>query len=299
MAKPIAGVGGPPSSSIRLVVAPAADDRVLRAEAGRHDLEHGVGVVVEAAHQSIGDLDRHAAALERRQHVAEVTRARFAQALLEARRRGEQLDLRRRLGVEDAQRVGLEAAPAVLAQLGGARQQVRAQPLAIGGATLGVTHGVDQGLEVAKAELAEEAHQQQDDLGVGPRPRVADQLGADLMELAVATALRALVAELRADVEEPHRLRPLAQAVLGEGARHRRGVLRSQREALAVLVGEGVHLLADDVGALAHAAHEELGLLDDRRADLGEAVAREHRRARSIRPAPTPRSREGVGPSCP
>ncbi len=163
---------------------------------------------------------------------------------------------------------------------------MRAQPLAIGGAALGVTHGVDQGLEVAKAELAEEAHQQQDDLGVGPRSRVADQLGADLMELAVAPALRPLVAELRPDVEQPHRLRPLAQAVLGEGARHRRGVLRAQREALAVLVGEGVHLLADDVGRLAHAADEELGLLHDRRADLGEAVAREHRPRGRFDPRP-------------
>ena len=50
IAKPTAGVGGPPSCADEAVVAAAAEDRVLRAEPLRGDLEHRARVVVEAAH---------------------------------------------------------------------------------------------------------------------------------------------------------------------------------------------------------------------------------------------------------
>ena len=56
-----------------------------------------------------------------------------------------------------------------------------------------------------------------DHLGVGERFGGSDQLGADLVELAVAAFLRALVAEHRAGVEDFLRQR-LRQAVGDEGA---------------------------------------------------------------------------------
>ena len=51
---------------------------------------------------------------------------------------------------------------------------------------------------------------------------------------------------------------------------------RSVRER-PVAVVEGVHLLRDDVGRLADAAREQLGRLEDRRADLAVAEAGEER----------------------
>src|SRR4029079_17127115 len=47
----------------------------------------------------------------------------------------------------------------------------------------------------------------------------------------------------------------------------RGGPLRPQGEAAPALVLEGEHLLADDVGRLADAALEEVGVLEDRRRD--------------------------------
>ncbi|MNN39952.1 hypothetical protein D3C81_1540090 [compost metagenome] len=51
----------------------------------------------------------------------------------------------------------------------------------------------------------------------------------------------------------------------------------TQRQLLAVeRIGEGIHLLLDDVGHLADAAHEQLRVLDDRRAQLLVAVGAQH-----------------------
>ena len=54
--------------------------------------------------------------------------------------------------------------------------------------------------------------------------------------------------------------------VLHEGAHHRRGALRPQREPATALVLELVHLLAHDVGRLTDAL-EHLEVLEDRRDD--------------------------------
>jgi hypothetical protein len=103
----------------------------------------------------------------------------------------------------------------------------------------------------------------------------ADRLGADLPELAEAAGLRLLLAEERAEVPELDRLRLLVHAVLEVGADDRRGALGAQRHGAPARVVEGVHLLLDDVGRLADAAREELGVLEDRRLDPPVARGRE------------------------
>ena len=124
--------------------------------------------------------------------------------------------------------------------------------------------------------------EQDDQLGVDERRVGADRLGADLVELAVAPRLRALVAEERARVPELHRLRELVHAVLEVGAADRRRPLRAQGEAAPALVLEAEHLLLDDVGGLADAAGEELGVLEGRRLDPPVAGAPPASRARSV-----------------
>ena len=112
---------------------------------------------------------------------------------------------------------------------------------------------------------------EQDQLGVDQRRVRSDHLGVDLRELPIAAGLWALVAEEGALGPELHRLRELLHAVLEIGAADRGGRLGPQRQGAATLVLEGEHLLLDDVGGLADAAGEEIGVLEDR--GLDQAIA--------------------------
>src|SRR5918997_1691297 len=89
--------------------------------------------------------------------------------------------------------------------------------------------------------------------------------------------MRALAAEVRAQVPELDRLRPLVHAVLHVGTADRRGALGAQRDALRVPALERVHLLLDDVGRLPHAAREQLRRLERGRLDPLVAGALEDR----------------------
>ena len=111
----------------------------------------------------------------------------------------------------------------------------------------------------------------------------------ELVELAVAAGLRALVAEERAEVGELHRLRQFVHPVLEVGAADRGRPLRPQGEAALALVLEGEHLLADDVGRLADAALEQVGVLEDRRRDRLVAGAGEDLGGGAFQPRPRAR----------
>ena len=134
-------------------------------------------------------------------------------------------------------------------------------------------------------------------LGVDVRTGKAERLDVDLVELAIAALLRPLVPEHRARGPQ---LQPRAaqQAVGDRGAHDAGGGLRTQRQAVAAGVGEGVHLLLDDVGELAD------GALEQRRCARPPARAspRSHRRrtarARRARGAARRRSRRAARRSC-
>ena len=90
------------------------------------------------------------------------------------------------------------------------------------------------------AQLVEQGGEHLQHLGIAQRRLRAragrpDDLGADLEELAVAALLRALAAELRADVVELLQQALLAELVLDVGADHAGGVLRPQGERLRLL----------------------------------------------------------------
>jgi len=65
-------------------------------------------------------------------------------------------------------------------------------------------------------------------------------------------------------------------AVRDERAADAGGIFWPQGERFSTTVGEGVHLLADDVGRLADAAREQLGELEDRRGHLAVAIEARH-----------------------
>ncbi len=81
-----------------------------------------------------------------------------------------------------------------------------------------------------------------------------------------------LVAEHRPDAVELGGRQRLFERVLDERPHHAWRRLRPQRDALAALVGEAVHLFLDDIGRLARSLREQLLPLDDRRTDLVIAV---------------------------
>ena len=103
------------------------------------------------------------------------------------------------------------------------------------------------------------------DVGVGR----ADALDAHLVVLPQPAGLGLLVAERRRGVPDLPRRR---RAVLDVRPGHRRGALRAQGDVAAALVLEVVHLLGDDVGALADAL-EHPDVLEHRRLDQAVAVA--------------------------
>ncbi len=173
------------------------------------------------------------------------------------------------------------------------------QPRVVGGTALRVAERVDLEGYPAQARLREESVQERHRLGVGVRRVGAEQLRAHLVELPHPPLLRSLVPEHRADVVEPDR--PLARAgpVIEERADHRRGPLGAHREALPGPVGEGVHLLLDDVGRLPHGPREELGALEQGGPDLPEAVPRRRGRGTTPREPPIVRTRGEGCPSSP
>ena len=151
---------------------------------------------------------------------------------------------------------------------------------------------------VGEAERAPQPREHHDLLGVDVGAGEAERLDVELVELPVAALLRPLVAEHRA--AGPHALRPLVgERVLDRGADDAGGRLGTQRQALAVqLVLERVHLVLDDVGRVADAAHEQRRRLDDRHAQVAVAVLREHARARRPRSAPRAPPRRAARRSC-
>ncbi len=225
------------------------------------ELEGGAGVVVQAAHQLVVVLEDHARRAHQGAHLLVVRLARVAQVVAQERRADQLLLHGLALVVEDAQRVDLGAAQGVLVEVEPAQEVLEGLP--VDGAALLVAERVQQDAEVPQAERAVGLVGEDDQLGVERRVLGADRLGAHLREVAVAARLGPLVAVVRAGVPELDRqVAELVQIALERRAQDGRGALRAQRQLLAALGGEGVHLLADDVGGLADTAGEQLHVLE-------------------------------------
>ena len=199
------------------------------------------------------------------------------------------------LGVEDAQRVGVQAAACVLVELVGMLLEVGDQRRTVLAPLFRLAQAVELQPPVRQAQLAPQRHGQQDQLGIHLRPGKAQRLGADLVELPVAAALRTLAAEHGAHVEQALAA-VVQQVVLGHGAHQAGRTLGAQRQVVGVAVLvlpvlEGVHLLLDNVGHLAQAAGEQLGVLHDRRAGVAVGEPSHHAAHRLLQPLPARRDR--------
>ncbi len=139
---------------------------------------------------------------------------------------------------------------------------------------LGSAERVDVEFHALDTETAPQPCRHGNELDVGIGTGKADGLDVDLVELPVTPFLRLFVPEHRAD--GPQLVARTAQQAVGNHcAHHTGGRLRTQRQTLATLVGEGVHLLLDNVGELTDRALEKRGVLDDGCTNLREAILRE------------------------
>ena len=197
----------------------------------------------------------------------------FAQVVQQARGGVDHLLHRRVLGVQDAQRIAVQAALGFGVQDVFVFFQIHDQVGAVAVALFGIADRVQFETHVLQAQVIPQAARHHDHLGVDVRAREADRFGAELEELAVAAALRTLVAEHRALVPQAARA-VVDQVVLEHGAHDAGRAFRTQGQLVAVhRVFEGIHLLLDDVGDGADGAREQARLLDDRGHDLLVAVA--------------------------
>ena len=141
-----------------------------------------------------------------------------------------------------------------------------------------VTERGDFEAEAVEPQRPESGVGDRDDLSVERGVVDPDGFDADLLQLAVATGLRALVAEERARVADLDRQLSTIEAVLDDRTHDSGGSLGTQRHRTVTAVGECVHLFADDVGRLTDTASEQAGVLEDRQFDV--AVSGQPRGAR-------------------
>ncbi len=272
--------GGPADSGQRRaahdldqpVVTSAAHDRALRAEIGGNELESRVSIVIETAHQTGVETIADPQPVQPVAHPREKIPRSGIQVLLKSGRADGDPLVGLVLRIEDSQRVAIEPAQAVRGQLRGMRRKISYQRLPIGGAALRVAERVEfENRARAHSQRVEDAAAECDDLNVGLGLRHTDQLDPDLVELAKPALLRPLIAKHRAVIEKFDR-RVLNQAVRENRTHHPGGIFRPQRHLFAAPVGEGVHLLGDDIRGLANRAGEDLGELENRRRDLGKPI---------------------------
>ena len=200
------------------------------------------------------------------QHGVEVLLGHVGKMVEHHRRVGRhRLDLRP-LVVEYPQRVDLGALSRLLVKVE-LKQEVLQQFPILRSAGVVAQRG-DLQPEPVEAQRAETGVGNRDHLGVQCGIVDADGLDADLLQLAVAAGLGALVAEERAGVTQLDRQRAAVQTVLDHRTHHPGGALGPKRHRAVAAVGEGVHLLGHHVGGLADAAGEQRGVLEDRQFDV-------------------------------
>jgi hypothetical protein len=184
------------------VVATSAEHgRLSVADVGGDELERGVGVVVEAAHEAgrhrVGDAEP----VEAVEDPVVVRLGLRRQVVGDLRGVDDHRSGGLRLRVEDPHRVPGDPLLVIGCELGQPAAEVPLEHGDVGGPVIRGAHRVD--LEVAdEAEGGQELRGDSDDLDVEVRVGGPDRLDADLVVLAEAAGLHVLVAERRRGVPD-------------------------------------------------------------------------------------------------
>ena len=230
------------------------------------ELEGGLGVVVQTTnHAWVNDV-RHAEVIQRCGDGLEVGTAFVAKVIQHQRRIGGHLSDRLTLVVEHSKWVDLSTVASFLVEW--EIKQELLQLLAVGRAAILVAEAGDLQTETAQADRTVAAVCQGDHLGVEQRIVDTNGFHAHLLQLTVASGLRALIAEERSVVVELHGQVTAVHVVLDEGAHDAGGALGTQRYRTATAVLEGVHLLAHYVSRFTDAAGKQGGVFEHRQLNV-------------------------------
>ena len=169
-----------------------------------------------------------------------------------------------RLQSSRPERVGVQAAAAVVAQRCLERCVVRHQCGAIPGAIRRAAKRVHLQMDAGDAERFIEVPGDLDDLRVERRRAFPDALDADLRELVLPSRLGPFGAEERPGIVHADGADLLVEVCAEHGAERAGRPLRTERQRAPATVVEREHLLLDDVRVGPYAAAEQLRRLDDR-----------------------------------
>ena len=161
-------------------------------------------------------------------------------------------------GIQQAQRVDLQAAPVDLVQLAFMRAEVFHQRSPVGRTALWAADRVELEIEAPVAQPAQQSPGHRHQLDIQRRIELADRFHIELVMLPVASRLRGFVPEDRADRKELHRLGQDLHAMFDISAHNAGCEFRPQRHLLPVLVLESIHFFVHDVGARADSAREQV-----------------------------------------
>ncbi|MNJ36621.1 hypothetical protein D3C77_314160 [compost metagenome] len=217
--------------------------------------KRGVRVIVQAAHQTVIDriLDAH-----RRQqflHFGEMRRAFFIQAVQDGRSIGKFLLIH--LAVEHAHWIALNPGLTVLAQIVLHRHEETEQFVAIGCPARRIADRVQLYLDLLQAKLPAVLVTKRDNLGIDRRINCAYRFHPELVELPLASRLRALIAEHRAGIIQLRYVRLPVQFVLYIRANDSCRSFRPKRHAAVALIGERVHFFLDNIRRFPNAAFKQ------------------------------------------
>ena len=198
--------------------------------------------------------------------------ALIAQAFLQARCALAQLMTVRIFAVQKTQRIAVEAALAILAQLVEVRLEESLQLFSVLRTTFGAAYGIDFQLQILQAQTLQYLHSQQNDFRIDIRTGYAQSFYTELVELTQTACLRTVITEHRSDVIELRGSVILAQLMLNVSADSTGGVFRTQGNAAVAAVGKGIHFLFNNVGGITDTALEQLCMLKHRSSDFFVAI---------------------------
>ena len=244
--------------------------------------KRGFLVVIQAPHQARVFLVRNLDGLQDLFHLFVVGAASFVKKLGDGGQLCDDGLVFGNFAVENSQRIGYGAALAVGAHFSDYGCERLAESFVEFDAVGGAAYGVEFERPVGDANAVEQGSQEFQNFRIAHGRLAAggggtDDLGVNLVELAVASFLRALAAKHRANREEFVQA-ALPEFVLDVGTDDPGGVFGTESERLssiafgAAAIFPGEHFFCDDVGFFADATGEEFGGLEDRRADFVEVV---------------------------
>ena len=238
------------------IIPSASANRALSSELVCDPLEDRVVVVVKAAHQPRIDRVVNAQSAHPALEAAQKLERLLPEVVKQTRCVVHHLLHVRILGVQNAQRIGVQAALSLLVENIHVPLKVGDQRLAVLDALFEQPKAV-QFKPGADAELRPESGKHPKHVDIDIRPGKSEGFAPKLIELAIAASLRALVPEHRSEI--PQSLRGVVrEIVLNRGAHDSARVFRTQRELLAIhAVLEGIHFLLDNIRHLSDTPAEK------------------------------------------